>query len=68
MTLINMRGLGMQFAEPLFANLNLTIGPGDRIGWVLDPSGHMWTVATRVEETSEEQRRERWSSIRSTSD
>ena len=41
---------------------------GDRIGWVLDPSGHMWTVATRVEETSEEQRRERWSSIRSTSD
>jgi PhnB protein len=40
---------------------------GDRIGSVLDPSGHMWTVATRVEQTSEEQRQERWSSIRSTS-
>ena len=40
---------------------------GDRIGWVLDPSGHMWTIATRVEETSEEQRRERWSSTLSTS-
>jgi PhnB protein len=36
---------------------------GDRIGWVLDPSGHMWTIATRVEETSEEQRRQRWSGI-----
>src|SRR5690606_24951650 len=29
---------------------------GDRIGWVQDPEGHMWTVATRVEETTEEQR------------
>jgi PhnB protein len=36
---------------------------GDRIGWVRDPAGHMWTIATRVEETSEDQRRERWSSI-----
>jgi PhnB protein len=34
---------------------------GDRIGWVRDPAGHMWTIATRVEETSEDQRRERWS-------
>ena len=34
---------------------------GDRIGWVQDPSGHMWTVATRVEQTTEDQRRERWS-------
>ena len=34
---------------------------GDRIGWILDPAGHVWTVATRVEETSEEQRRNRWS-------
>ena len=38
---------------------------GDRIGWVMDPSGHVWTIATRVEETSEDQRRERWSTIRS---
>lgn len=27
---------------------------GDRIGWVQDPKGHMWTIATRVEETTEE--------------
>jgi PhnB protein len=32
---------------------------GDRIGWIMDPSGHVWTVATRVEETTEEQRQER---------
>ena len=38
---------------------------GDRIGWVMDPSGHVWTIATRVEETSEDQRRERWSHISS---
>jgi PhnB protein len=38
---------------------------GDRIGWVQDPSGHMWTIATRVEETTENQRRERWSKISS---
>ena len=34
---------------------------GDRTGWVMDPSGHVWTIATRVEETSEEERRDRWS-------
>ena len=39
---------------------------GDRIGWVMDPSGHVWTIATRVEETSEEQREERWSNLSST--
>ena len=38
---------------------------GDRTAWVMDPSGHVWTIATRVEETSEDQRQERWSSIRS---
>ena len=32
---------------------------GDRIGWIMDPSGHVWTIATRVEETTEEQRQER---------
>lgn len=36
---------------------------GDRMGWVQDPEGHMWTIATRVEETTENQRRERWSEI-----
>jgi PhnB protein len=33
---------------------------GDRLGWIMDPSGHVWTVASRVEETSEEQRLERF--------
>jgi PhnB protein len=36
---------------------------GDRIAWIMDPSGHVWTVATRVEETSSAERDERWSSI-----
>jgi PhnB protein len=36
---------------------------GDRIGWVQDPAGHMWTIATRVEQTTEDERRERWSTI-----
>lgn len=32
---------------------------GDRIGWVLDPAGHVRTIATRVEETTETQRQDR---------
>jgi PhnB protein len=32
---------------------------GDRTAWILDPSGHVWTVATRMEETTEQQRQER---------
>jgi PhnB protein len=36
---------------------------GDRTGWIMDPSGHVWTIATRIEETSEDQRRERWTKI-----
>jgi PhnB protein len=36
---------------------------GDRIGWVMDPSGHVWTIATRIEETSADARRDRWSQI-----
>lgn len=36
---------------------------GDRIGWVQDSEGHMWTIATRVEDTSEQQRSERWNEI-----
>ena len=36
---------------------------GDRTARIADPSGHVWTVASRVEETSSEERRERWSSI-----
>ena len=33
---------------------------GDRIGWLMDPSGHVWTVATRIEETTAQERAERW--------
>ena len=36
---------------------------GDRIAWVMDPSGHVWTVATRIEETTAEERADRWSGI-----
>jgi PhnB protein len=34
---------------------------GDRTAWVMDPSGHVWTIATRVEETTEEERQARLS-------
>jgi PhnB protein len=37
---------------------------GDRTARILDPSGHVWTVASRIEETTEEQRSTRWSDIR----
>ena len=36
---------------------------GDRIAWIMDPSGHVWTVATRIEETTEPERKRRWSEI-----
>jgi len=36
---------------------------GDRTGRIIDPSGHVWTISTRVEETSSAQREERWSNI-----
>lgn len=36
---------------------------GDRSAWIMDPSGHVWTVATRVEETTAEERDARWSRI-----
>lgn len=36
---------------------------GDRTAWIMDPSGHVWTIATRVEEPPEQERRDRWSSI-----
>jgi PhnB protein len=37
---------------------------GDRTARIIDPSGHVWTVASRIEETSEKQRAKRWSDIR----
>ena len=36
---------------------------GDRIAWIMDPSGHVWTVASRIEETTAEQRTSRWSAM-----
>jgi len=36
---------------------------GDRIAWIMDPSGHVWTIATRIEETTEQERKDRWSDI-----
>lgn len=36
---------------------------GDRTGRIIDPSGHVWTISTRIEETSEEERQHRWSSM-----
>ena len=32
---------------------------GDRTAWIMDPAGHVWTVATRIEETTEEVRKQR---------
>ena len=37
---------------------------GDRTARILDPGGHVWTVASRIEETTEEQRAKRWSETR----
>lgn len=37
---------------------------GDRIAWLMDPAGHVWTVATRIEETTAEERTARWEKIR----
>ncbi|MFN2458945.1 MAG: VOC family protein, partial [Chitinophagaceae bacterium] len=36
---------------------------GDRIGWIMDPAGHVWTIATRIEETTAQERSDRWDSI-----
>lgn len=33
---------------------------GDRTAWIMDPSGHVWTVATRIEETTAEERERRF--------
>jgi PhnB protein len=36
---------------------------GDRLGWIMDTEGHVWTVASRVEDTTEEERAARWDAI-----
>ena len=37
---------------------------GDRTAWLMDPAGHVWTVATRIEETTAEERTQRWRTAR----
>ena len=37
---------------------------GDRSARIMDLSGHVWTIASRMEETSEDQRSQRWDRIR----
>ena len=36
---------------------------GDRTAWLLDPAGHVWTVATRVEQPTAEERTRRWKQV-----
>jgi len=36
---------------------------GDRSAVIMDPAGHVWTVASRVEETTAQQRTDRWANI-----
>ena len=36
---------------------------GDRSCRIMDPAGHVWTIATRVEATSAEERTKRWTAI-----
>jgi PhnB protein len=36
---------------------------GDRTAWIMDPAGHVWTIATRIEQTTAEQRTQRWDKI-----
>ncbi|MGH7945408.1 MAG: VOC family protein [Opitutaceae bacterium] len=36
---------------------------GDRTARIIDPSGHVWTISTRIEETSAEEGSSRWSNL-----
>ena len=36
---------------------------GDRIAWIMDPASHVWTIATRIEETTAKERSDRWDTI-----
>jgi PhnB protein len=36
---------------------------GDRTAWLMDPCNHVWTVATRVEESTEDERKARLAEI-----
>lgn len=36
---------------------------GDRTGRIVDSAGHVWTIATRIEDTSSKERDDRWARI-----
>ena len=36
---------------------------GDRTGRILDSEGHVWTISSRIEETTPTEREDRWSKI-----
>ena len=36
---------------------------GDRSASIMDPAGHVWTVASRIEDTTPQERTDRWSAI-----
>ena len=36
---------------------------GDRMAGIMDPFGHVWTVASRIEDTTAEERTKRWAEI-----
>lgn len=36
---------------------------GDRTGRILDPAGHVWTIASRIEDAPAEEREGRWARI-----
>jgi PhnB protein len=35
----------------------------DRTGRFVDPAGYVWTIASRIEETTFDDRKDRWSAI-----
>lgn len=36
---------------------------GDRTARIMDPEGHVWTISSRIEETSSSEREDRWSTM-----
>ena len=46
-----------------FTEIGLERIVGDRTAWIMDPCNHVWTVATRVEEPTEDERKARLAQI-----
>jgi PhnB protein len=36
---------------------------GDRTARIMDPEGHVWTISSRIEQTTSSERKKRWSKI-----